>query len=36
MAVEPTPDLARVIEARDFVSLQEMLKHWTPPTAAGA
>ena len=35
MAVEPTPDLARVIEARDFVSLQEMLKHWTPPTAAG-
>jgi magnesium transporter len=35
MAVEPTPDLARVIEARNFVSLQEMLKHWTPPTAAG-
>ena len=35
MAVEPTPDLARVIEARNFVSLQEMLKHWTPSTAAG-
>ena len=35
MAIEPTPDLARVIEARNFVSLQEMLKHWTPPTAAG-
>jgi magnesium transporter len=35
MDVEPTPDLARVIEARNFVSLQEMLKHWTPPTAAG-
>jgi magnesium transporter len=35
MAVEPPPDLARVIEARNFVSLQEMLKHWTPPTAAG-
>ena len=35
MAVEPSPDLARVIEARNFVSLQEMLKHWTPPTAAG-
>ncbi len=35
MAVEPTLDLARVIESRNFVSLQEMLKHWTPPTAAG-
>jgi magnesium transporter len=35
MAVEPTLDLARVIEARNFVSLQGMLKHWTPPTAAG-
>jgi magnesium transporter len=34
MTVEPTPDLARVIEARNFVSLQEMLKHWAPPTAA--
>ena len=35
MDVEPAPDLARVIEARNFVSLQEMLKHRTPPTAAG-
>jgi magnesium transporter len=35
MAVEPTPDLARVIQARDFVSLQEMLKHSTPSAAAG-
>ena len=31
MTVEPTPDLARVIEARNFVSLQEMLKHWLLP-----
>ena len=29
-------NLARVIEERNFVSLQEMLKHWTPPTAASA
>jgi magnesium transporter len=35
MAVEPALDLARVIESRNFASLQEMLKHWTPPTAAG-
>jgi magnesium transporter len=34
MTVEPTPDIARVIEARNFVSLQEMLRHWTPQTAA--
>jgi magnesium transporter len=27
-------DLARIIEARDFVRLQQMLKHWSPPTAA--
>jgi magnesium transporter len=31
---EPAVDLARVIEARNFVSLQEMLKQWMPPTAA--
>jgi magnesium transporter len=36
MTVEPAVDLARVIEERNFVSLQEMLKHWTPPTAASA
>jgi magnesium transporter len=35
MAVEPTHDLARVIEARDFPALQAMLKHWSPTTAAG-
>ena len=35
MAAEPTLDLARVIEARDFPALQAMLKHWSPPTAAG-
>src|SRR5262245_62452991 len=35
MAVEPTPDLARVIEGRDFSALHAMLKHWSPPTAAG-
>src|SRR5262245_1821506 len=35
MAVEPALDLARIIEARDFPALQEMLKHWSPPTAAG-
>jgi magnesium transporter len=35
MTVEPTPDLARIIEGRDFPALHEMLKHWSPPTAAG-
>ena len=35
MAAEPTLDLARVIEARDFPALQAMLKHWSPATAAG-
>ena len=34
MAVEPAPDLARVIEGRDFPALHEMLKSWSPPTAA--
>ena len=34
MDIEPASDLARVIEAREFGALQEMLKHWTPPTAA--
>src|SRR5262245_394833 len=33
MAVEPTPDLARIIAGRDFSALQEMLKHWSPATA---
>jgi magnesium transporter len=35
MTAEPTQDLARVIEARDFPALQAMLKHWSPATAAG-
>jgi magnesium transporter len=35
MAQGPAPDLARIIEARDFVALHEMLRHWSPPTAAG-
>jgi len=34
MPVEPTSDLARIIEGRDFPALQQMLKHWSPPTAA--
>jgi magnesium transporter len=34
MAVEPTPDLVRVIEERDFSALHQMLKRWSPPTAA--
>jgi len=29
-----TTDLERVIQARDFVALHEMLKHWSPGTAA--
>jgi magnesium transporter len=35
MTVEPTPDLARAIEGRDLPALHELLKHWSPPTAAG-
>jgi magnesium transporter len=35
MAVESSPDLARIIEGRDFPALQEMLKHWSPATTAG-
>ena len=35
MAAEPTTDLTRIIEGRDFPALQEMLKHWSPATAAG-
>jgi magnesium transporter len=35
MAVEPAPDLARVIEGRDFPALHEMLKHASPSSAAG-
>ena len=34
MSVEPTPDLARIIEGRDFSALQETLKRWSPPDAA--
>ena len=34
MAVEPAPDLARVIEGRDFPALHAMLKRSSPPTAA--
>jgi magnesium transporter len=34
MAQGSAPDLARMIEGRDFVALHEMLKHWSPPTAA--
>jgi magnesium transporter len=34
MAVEPTPDLARIIEGREFSALQETLKRWSPPDAA--
>jgi magnesium transporter len=33
MAQETAADLARIIEARDFVALHEMLKHWSPATA---
>src|SRR5499427_2012835 len=35
MAETQTTDLERVIQARDFVALHEMLKHWSPGTAAG-
>jgi magnesium transporter len=35
MSQDLAPDLARIIEARDFVALHEMLKHWSPATAAG-
>src|SRR5262245_36370722 len=35
MAQAQTIDLERVIQARDFVALHEMLKHWSPGTAAG-
>ena len=35
VAVSPADDLARVIRARDFPALHEMLKHWSPPTTAG-
>ena len=35
MALQQTADLERVIQARDFVALHEMLKHWSPPTTAG-
>ena len=34
MAVEPTPDLARIIEGREFSTLQDTLKRWSPPAAA--
>ena len=34
VAVSPAADLARVIRARDFPVLHEMLKHWSPPTTA--
>jgi magnesium transporter len=34
MALAQTTDLERVIQARDFVALHEMLKHWSPGTAA--
>ncbi|HTY79649.1 MAG TPA: magnesium transporter [Gemmatimonadales bacterium] len=34
MALAQTTDLERVIQARDFVALHEMLKHWSPSTAA--
>src|SRR5215813_9757052 len=35
MGQAQTTDLERVILARDFVALHEMLKHWSPGTAAG-
>src|SRR5215470_9469128 len=34
MILAQTTDLERVIQARDFVALHEMLKHWSPGTAA--
>jgi magnesium transporter len=34
MSVEPSSDLARMIQSRDFLALHEMLKHWSPPEAA--
>src|SRR5262245_17730658 len=35
MPLAQTSDLERVIQARDFVALHEMLKHWSPGTTAG-
>ena len=34
MALAQKSDLERVIQARDFVALHEMLKHWSPGTTA--
>jgi len=34
MAPTQTTDLERVIQTRDFTALHEMLKHWSPGTAA--
>ena len=34
MTGDLTPELERVIRARDFAALHEMLKHWSPPTTA--
>jgi magnesium transporter len=34
MVLAQTSDLERVIQARDFGALHEMLKHWSPGTAA--
>src|SRR5215510_2524602 len=34
MPLAQTSDLERVIQSRDFVALHEMLKHWSPGTAA--
>src|SRR5262245_3109001 len=34
VALSPASDLERVIRARDFMALHEMLKHWSPPTTA--
>jgi len=34
MPLAQTSDLERVIQARDFVALHEMLKHWSPGTTA--
>jgi magnesium transporter len=35
MTQDLAPDLARIIAARDFVALHEMLEHWSPATAGG-
>jgi len=35
MAQAQTTDLERAIQTRGFVALHEMLKHWSPGTAAG-